>query len=215
VNDDWRLRVSFQQAEDANRASGRLEATELERDLVKSLHDRVIISRDDAELFCYGGTRDQVADVEQSIRSIAGEHGWQPEFELRHWHPVAEEWEDPDAPLPSTDAERQAERAEAMKDEREQSASQGFPEFEVRVQCHSHADAIELSEKLKQEGVPHVRRWKYILVGAADEDSAGALAERLRGEAPAGSTATVEGNMRAVYAERPTSAYVTFPGLGG
>ena len=95
------------------------------------------------------------------------------------------------------------------------SADQGYPEFEVRIQCASRHDAGELSHRLSEEGTPHVRRHSYLLVGAADEDSANALADRLRGEVPAGSEVTVERNQRAIYDHRPWNPFTLLGGLGG
>ena len=43
--------------------------------------------------------------------------------------------------------------------------------------CPSHRETVKLDKRLHGEGFPTVRRWKYLLVGAADEDSANALAE--------------------------------------
>jgi hypothetical protein len=51
--------------------------------------------------------------------------------------------------------------------------------------------------------------------GATDEDSAKALAERIRNEAPAGSRVKVEGTWAAAYAERPPNPFAVLGGLGG
>ena len=60
-----------------------------------------------------------------------------------------------------------------------------------------------------------MRRWKYLVVGAADEDSAKALAARLEAEAPAGSKVTAEGSGKVAWAERPANPFAIFGGLGG
>src|SRR6516225_2757394 len=73
VNDDWRLRVTLPEHTDAHQLAGHLAARELEHDVVKSMHDRVIVSRDDNELFCYAGTRDQAESAQAAIHSIADE----------------------------------------------------------------------------------------------------------------------------------------------
>jgi hypothetical protein len=99
--------------------------------------------------------------------------------------------------------------------ERADSIAQGYPEFEVRLQCDSHARASELADKLRDEGMPVVQRWKAVLVGATDEDSANALADRLRGEAGLGCTVSVEGNLRDIYEKRPWRPYSLMGGLGG
>jgi hypothetical protein len=106
-------------------------------------------------------------------------------IDFRHWHPTAEAWEAPDKPLPESDAARLAERKELMAHEREETARRGCPEFEVRADLPSHHDAIRFVERLRGEGLP-VHRWRYLLVGATDEDSAKDLAERIRSEMPSG-----------------------------
>ena len=45
-----------------------------------------------------------------------------------------------------------------------------------------------MAEKLRDEGLPVIRRWKFLVVGAANEDEAAALAERIRREAPPDAT---------------------------
>jgi hypothetical protein len=135
--------------------------------------------------------------------------------ELRRWHPIAEEWEDPDRPLPTDDGARNAEREALTTLEREETSTKGYPEFEVRIDLPSRHDAVHLCERLRREGVPAVHRWKYLLVGAADEDSAKTLAEQIRNEAPAGSRTNVEGTWAAVCAARSTIPFAVLGGLGG
>jgi hypothetical protein len=66
---------------------------------------------------------------------------------------------------------------------------------------------VGLSKQLRKEGLPAVHRWRYLLVGATDEDSAKALAERIRNEAPTGNQVKVEGTWAAVYAERAPNPF--------
>jgi hypothetical protein len=215
MNDDWRLRVDLREAGLARDLSEHLEASELARDLHASFHDRVVVSVDGPEVFCYAGTQEQAEAAEKLIRSVAAEHGWQIESELTRWHPIAEEWENPDRPLPEGYAERAAERAELAEREREESAERGYPEFEVRVQCRSRGECAQFAQRLRNEGLPTLHRAHFLLVGAADEESASVLAERIRGEAPEGSTVSVEGTLRAVYDDRPFKTFAVFGGLGG
>jgi hypothetical protein len=150
------------------------------------------------------------------IRTIASERGWDLEIALKRWHPTSEEWEDPDVPLPTTDAERAAEHAQRVAKEREESAERGYAEYEVKIQCSSHRETVELAERLHSEGMSVVRRWRYVLVGASDEDSANALAERLRAEAPPGSTVIAEVSQRTAWDDDPSrGSFAVFGGLGG
>ncbi|MGI8902567.1 MAG: hypothetical protein ACR2IP_02670 [Solirubrobacteraceae bacterium] len=215
MNDDWRLRIDLQQPSLAHQLSELLNAVEIEHDLERSFRERVVVSVDGPEVFCYAGTRAQAEAAEQLIRQLAGEHGWELDVALTHWHPVAEQWESPDEPLPSSEADAAHERAERVAAERSESAEQGYPEFEVRIRCASRGEAGELSERLEQEAIPNVHRWSYVLVGVADEDGGAQLAERLRGELPAGVQVAVERNRRAVWEDMPGNPFAVLGGLAG
>jgi hypothetical protein len=212
MNDDWRLRIDLHGHGFAHQLGERLDAEELEHDLERSFHDRVVVSVDNGEVFCYTGTRAQAEAAEHLIRQLGQQQDWTLDIELSHWHPVSEEWEDADT---EGAADPEAERAERIASERQESTEQGYPEYEVRVQCASRAEAAALADKLESEGVANVHRWSYVLVGATDEDSAAQLAQRLRSEAPAGATVTVERNRRAIYDDRLWSPFAVLGGLAG
>jgi hypothetical protein len=215
MSDDWRLRIDLHESGLARELTERLEATELEHDLESAFHDRVVVSRDGGEVFCYAGTREQAEAVERLVQKLAEEQGWEVETELRRWHPTAQQWEDPELPLPQNETEQAQEHAQRIQTERQEAQAQGYTGLEARVDLPSHAEAVSLAEVLRQEGLPVVQRWKYLLVGALDEDTANALADRLRREAPSGSTVTVEGTLGAVLGEEPENPFVLLGGLGG
>jgi hypothetical protein len=219
MDDDWRLRVDLHDEQAAKQLVDRLESFDLAHELDTSFRHRVVVSRDGPEVFCYAATRAQAAATEAAIRALAAKHGWTPEFELRRWHPNAEDWEDPDKPLPGSESESEAERAALMEREREESAAQGFPEYEVRVRCASREDATALAQRLRAEGLPTVQRGEFLVLGAADEDSAKALAARVRAEAPAGSDVVAEGSLPEVVSEAPFATpfnpFAVFGGLSG
>jgi hypothetical protein len=214
MNDDWRLRIDLHENGLAHRLSELLGAEELEHDLERSFHDRVVVSVDGAEVFCYTGTRPQAERAEELVRRVAEQHGWDVEIELSHWHPTAELWEPAEVRDPETAEDREYEREGRVARERRESADRGYPEFEVRVQCASRAQAGELSDRLDSEDIPNLHRWSYLLIGATDQDSAEALAERVRAEAPAGISVSVERNQRAIYDELPRSPFSVLGGLG-
>ena len=215
MNDDWRLRIDAHDEGDARDLTHALEEHPVEPSGFDPIDDRVVITHDGAEVFCYAATREQAEQTQKAVESLASGKPWKLDFELRHWHPTAEEWEDPDKPLPEGDAQLAEERRERMAQERADAAAEGYPDFEVRIHCKSHRAANDLAEKLEAEGIPFTQRWSTVMVGAADEDSAAQLAERLRTEAPEGSEVTVEGNLRAVYNERPGRRFWMLGGLGG
>lgn len=213
MNDDWRLRFDLREDGLAHRLLQEIEAIEIDRDLERSLGDRVIVSRDGGEVFCYAGNREGAEAARQEVESVAAKHSWELETELRRWHPSEERWEDPDLPLPDDDAGREAERKRLIEQERAEAQERGVPEFEVRVDCPSHHEAVRFAEKLRAEGISSVHRFKYVLVGALDEDSAKSLAGRLRAEAPAGSEVKAEGTWQVMYTETPRNRYAVM--LGG
>ncbi len=219
MSDDWRLQVTLGDDDQARELTDRLQDSDLAHDLGTGFHERVVVSRDDAVVFCYSDSREQLDAAERAIRALADQHHWQLNCQLRRWHPTAEEWEDPDQPLPTSAADVSAEREDLMESERTKSEAQGFPEFEVRVKCPSHHDARKLARRLAAEGIPSVHRWEFVVLGAEDEDTANALAERVRQEAPAGSTVTAEGSVGEVSSEAPYatpySPFAVFGGLGG
>lgn len=214
MNDDWRLQVSLRESGRAAALRERLDAHTLERELEGSFEDRVIVSVDGAEVFCYAGSREQAGAAEELIRGVAAEHGWEIDTELTRWHPDAEAWESPDAPLPETADQAVAEHAQRIERERAEAGRQGFPTFEVRVQLRSERESQQFAERLREEGLPVLRRGHYLVVGAADEDSAADLAQRLEHEAPEGSSVLAEGTMPAVLRGAPLNPFAIFGGLG-
>ena len=216
MSDDWRLRVALLDDGAAKALTERLEAESLGEDLQKSFGDRLIVSGEGPDVLVYAGQREQADAAAAAIRTIAHEHDWDVELELKRWHPDAEEWEDPEKPLPATDAERAAEHARLIERERDETAERGYAEYEVKVHCSSHRDTVKLADRLRDEGLPTTRRWKYLLVGASDEDAANALAARLRAEAPPGATVTAEVSQRAAWDDDPgRGSFAMFGGLGG
>jgi hypothetical protein len=212
-NDDWR--VGFDLSEGAaNDLIELMREGALEYKLERAFHDRVAVSREGDTIYCYAGDRAQAGAVVDFVQALSEKHGWALETELRRWHPIEESWEDPDVPLPEVEKQRRAEHAEMIERERREAQERGYPEFEVRVDCPTHHDAMEMVERLRGEGISSVHRWKYLLVGALDEDDANALAERLRGEAPEGSTVKAEGSWKAAQADVGSSPFAFMGGLG-
>jgi hypothetical protein len=217
MSDDFRVRATFESPARAAAAARRLLEGTHERELGAGAGDRVAVSLDerDREVFLYADSRQRAEAAQAALQRLARSEGWALEVELRRWHPVAEEWAHADEPLPASPEEVAAERAERVAQEREESRRRGAPEWEVRLALPSHRDTVELAERLRVEGIPSTRRWRYLLIGAEDEDTANSLAARLRAEAPPGTEVTVEGTLSAVSSELPPSPFAFFGGLGG
>lgn len=213
MNDEWRLQVEAAGA--GGEMVERLASRELEHELGAAFGETVIVSRNGDTVFFYTGSREQAERVEALVAGLADQQGWRLETGLLRWHPEAEEWRDPDEPLPADAESRQAEHAAAIADERAEVEASGEPQFEVRVDLDSHGDARRFAARLEEEGLPVVRRWKYLVIGASDEDAAKDLAARLREEVPAGGEVLVEGSGRVAWEERPPNPFAIFGGLGG
>jgi hypothetical protein len=193
-----------------------MRSNELQNELGIDLKGGVIVSHEGERIFLYAGTREPLDWVRGVTEKFLAEKGWKANFELRHWHKVAEAWEDPDAPEPATAADQEAEHEQLIQTEDEEVAEHhGRAEFEVRVEFPSHTEAREFDKKLKDEGLEPVRRWHYLVVGAADEDAVKELADRIRAEAPADSKVTVEGSLAAAWGERPVNPFFFLGGLAG
>jgi hypothetical protein len=214
MSDDWRLHISLHEDGFAHRLGESLQAEELEHDLERSFKDKVVVSVDGTDVFCYAGSRAQAEAAQRVIERVIAEQSWEAEVELTHWHPLAERWEPADDPGPVDPAHAAAERAERIADEQAQSAEQGYPEFEVRVQTKSRGDARDLVKRLEDEGITAIHRWSVVLVGANDSGVAEALADRLRTENP-GLEIAVELNGREVWKDMPGNPFAVLGGLAG
>jgi hypothetical protein len=205
--EDWRVRVTLEGEGSMPWSADRLEARELAQDVASELGDRVAVSRDGGDLFLYADTEAAARAAERVVRADLDEHGWSGTVELSRWHDDAEEWLPPDAPLPSTEADRAAEHARLVEEEDEETAAEGYAQWEVRVDLPSQREARRLAEALERDGAKPVRRWKYLFVGAPDEDAAREWADRIREEAPPGSNVTVEATFASVERHNPFAIF--------
>jgi hypothetical protein len=214
VNDDFRMTIELHGEGRLDELLEGFRAGEVEYEAAKGLSDRVVVSHSDDALFFYAGTAEEAAAAEAAVRPLL------PRFDLEggasrleRWHPDAEEWEDAAAPLPTTPAEKEAERAERREAEREESAEAGHVEWEVRIQLPHASAARELADQLEGEGMRVQRRSHYVMAGAPSEDDARALAERLRAEAPEGAKLEVQGTGQEWWSV--LHPFAVFGGLGG
>lgn len=191
MNDDWRLQIDFRDDGVADALQDRLDARELEHDLSQAFHDRVIVSRNGTTIFLYAGDREQAEKARDLVMRLTREDGEEVAIDFKRWHPLSLEWEPADEPLPEDSAAMAAEHQERVAKERRESEEQGYPEYEVQLKLSSRGEADALADRLRAEGLPTVRRWRVVLVGAADRDTAEALAGRIRGEVAADSKVAV------------------------
>ena len=190
--DDWRLRMELEDKVDTLLERLGFDLRDEARELADELKEnRLVVSHDEDTVFVYA---DSAAHAEAARRVIEAELAAEGlragQIRLERWLPDEERWDDePDTP---TWEESLLERDIAP--------------WEVRVECESHREAEELADRLEGEGYGVLRRWRYLIVGAASEDEARALAERLHGQA--------EPSSELVWEVMPGNPFALFGGLG-
>ncbi len=177
ANDDWRITVEVEGAKDvAQRLGGDLsaEAKELADDLKGR---RLSVSVDDETLFIYAASQ---ADAEKAREVV--------ESELR----------DNDIEAKTSTVERWLDDEERWSDEppgetwEEEQLDEGYAPWEVRVECGSREEAVDLAARLETEGYRPLRHSNFLIVGAASHEDAEALATRLHGDVAAGGEVVLE-----------------------
>jgi hypothetical protein len=191
-NHDWRVTISLPARAHAERMQRSLSSHEVEEDVHRRLSGSIAVGMDGSQIFLYAGSESAAREAEQVARELLAGHGVQAEFALHRWHPIEEEWEDADAAMPRTEAEQQTEYRRLEDEETAESLSTGYAQWEVRVEFGSHHEAVALADKLRSEGKAVVRRWKFLVVGANNEDEARELAGQISRDAPADATVRVE-----------------------
>jgi hypothetical protein len=190
---DWRVSVRLHAGQPVGNAVKHVSSHQVEEEVHARLGGRVVVGTDGGnELFLYTHTKDAAATAQQSVRDLLASHGMSADFRVERWHPVAEEWEAADVPLPDTPAQVQAEQKELDAEETSESEASGVALFEVRVQLPSHRESVALAARLANEGYSVVRRWRFLVVGANNEDQVAQFAAAIRQEAPAGAVITTE-----------------------
>lgn len=215
MGDDWRVTVALDEDENGAALLRWLGELELEDDVRQELGDRVAVSRSGPRVFLYADSEAAARRGEALVRSLLDERRLVGLVDVSRWHPDEQRWEDAAVPLPATEAEREAERARFEADEAAESRRSGSAAWEVRVELESHEQTTALADELENEEIPVVRRWTYLLVGAANEDEARVLAQRLRAEAPAGAKVEVEPSGDVVWRVGPENPFAIFGGLAG
>jgi len=184
VADDWRLTVTFRDEADVQQAVRSVREHEVEDDVRSRLGHRIVMSVDGPTAFLYAGTEDTAREADRVVREVLAQHQLSAEFTLDRWHPLEEEWEDVSVPMPDTAEQRAAEHQRLVDTETQDSLAAGQAGWEVRVELPSHRQAVELAERLQAEGHPVMRRWKYLVLSANNEDDASALAQAIEQEIP-------------------------------
>jgi hypothetical protein len=120
AEDEFRVEVEL--GDEAHRLSlgERLRSLHLDDEARERLGGQVTVTRDGPHLFIYTSTRTAAAQAEQVVRELIAEDELSGTVRVTRWHPEASEWRSADEPLPETEEERAAERAQRVPEEDEE-----------------------------------------------------------------------------------------------
>ncbi|HKD32079.1 MAG TPA: SPOR domain-containing protein [Gaiellaceae bacterium] len=197
MNDDWRIRIELPEEEHADSLHGRIGEdlrTEEARKLADELQGRrLAVSRDGNELFVYASSQPEAERALGIIEAELAEEGVEARASaVERWLHDEERWSN-EAPQETWEEEER---------------DRGYAPWEVRIERETHAEAQKLAEELDSQGYDVVRRWRYLIVGAASEEEARELARRLQGEAELGGEVVWEESL-------PQGPFAIFRGVGG
>jgi hypothetical protein len=213
--DDWRVTIDFDDEGDGTQLTEWLAAVDLEGEERSSLGNRVIVSRDGPRVYLYADSEEPARKVLRTVSARIEQDGQAAVTALERWHPVEQVWKDGSVPLPDTPEEIAEEHERLQEREAAESAETGAAQWEVRIGLGTHEETVALAERLESEGIPVLRRHTFLLAGAANEDDARALAERIRGEGPENAKVEVEPGGGMVWEVAPRNPFTFFGGLGG
>jgi outer membrane murein-binding lipoprotein Lpp len=185
-HDDWRVTISFPGKVQAQRAKILFPPYKVTGEARRRLGCTIAVGASGTQVFLYAGTEIAAREAERIARDVLAQHHLQAGFTLHRWHPAEERWEDPEVAMPRTEAERQMEHQRLLDDETAGSLAAGAAQWQARAQFRSPHEAAALAGKLRMDGRVVVRRWKYLVVEAGNEDEAQHIAGQIRREAPAG-----------------------------
>jgi hypothetical protein len=185
ADEDWRVTVTLRDENDVQQAVQSVREHEVEQDVRSRLGDRVAVSADGSSIFLYAATEDAAREADRVVREVLAKRELTADSTLDRWHPIEQEWEDGSAPMPVTEQQREAEHQRRIADETQDSLTTGEAEWEVRVELPSRHEAVQLAERLRAEGRSVLRRWRYLVVGANNEDQATDFANAIEQEVPA------------------------------
>jgi hypothetical protein len=191
-HDDWRVTISFPDRVQAKRVRMLFPRHTVAEDARRRLGYSIAVGAGGSQVFLYAGTEVAAREAERIARDVLAQLHFQAEFAIHRWHPLEQRWEDPDVPMPRTEAERQAEHQRLLHDETAESLATGVAQWQARAEFPSHHEAVALASKLRSQGRAVVRRWKFLVVGANNEDDAQQIADQIRREAPVDATVRAE-----------------------
>ena len=205
--DEFRVEVELDDEEHGYSLTERLRALDLDEAARARLAPRVAVSRDGSTLFLYAATERHAREAERVVTSLVAEDELTADVRVTRWHPVQEEWLDLSVGLPASDDDRRAEYERREAAETAEAESDGEYDWHVLARLSSRDEAAAFAARLRDEGIPVARRWRYVVAGAVTEERAEALAARLRDELEPDAVVEVEANLT----DLPATPFVFLP----
>ena len=184
MQDEWRVEIDLDDEAHGFGIGERLRAHSLDDEARKRLGGRVVVTRDGPRVFLYAGKESEAREAEAVARELVAKADLSANITVTRWHPIAEQWQDATAPLPRTEAEEREELRDRDWNEMAEAVDEGSYDWLVKAELPGRDEAAQLEERLRGEGLPVHRRWRYLTVDALTEDDANELGVRLREEAP-------------------------------
>jgi hypothetical protein len=194
AEDEWRVEVDLDDEEHGYGLAERLRAHNLDDEARERLGRRVAVTRDGSRMFLYTASEENAREAERVVRELLAADGLSARVAVTRWHPVEEAWKDASFPLPRSEVEVREELRRKEEAERKEAVDEGSYDWLVKSDLPSRAAAAELAERLRAEGLPAHRLWRYVEVDALTQERANELATRLRDELPAEAEVWVEPN---------------------
>lgn len=184
MQDEWRVEIDLDDEAHGFGIGERLRARSLDDDARKRLGGRVVVTRDGPRVFLYAGSEAEAREAEAVARELVASDDLSANITVTRWHPIAEEWQDAAAPLPQTEAGVRDELQDREWNEMAEAVEEGSYDWLVKAELPGRDEAAQLEERLRDEGLPVHRRWRYLTLDALTQDEANELGTRLREQAP-------------------------------
>jgi hypothetical protein len=183
-DDEWRVEIELDDEEHGYGLGERFRAQDLDHEARERLGRRAIVTRDGSRVFLYTGSEAEAREAERVARELIEADRVTAQVTVTRWHPVEEAWKDASIPLPRTEEEEREELERKEKAEWQEAEEEGSFDWMVKVALPSREEAGELADRLRGDGYPVHRRWRYVTVDVVTEDHANELGTRLREERP-------------------------------
>ena len=179
ADDDWRLTVRFESDAHAHQIFSGLREHAAAALAADRLKEGVVAEHDGEWLRVYASSEEGLRRAQEIVASAMDTDGVQAEERAEHhdgrsWQPIE---------LPPA---RGANHVTEHQGQGPWGADAEPDRIEVRFEMAHRDDAIPFAKQLTNAGYEVHRRGSFVFLFAEDHDSAHALGEQLRGEAPAG-----------------------------